>query len=92
LVETYQAEKELPNHHQNIPNGQNIQNGNQMVARFYKHNGKNTKKYYKWPQNIPNGRKIDQLDFKYTTIVHYKTLENLPKLEFLVLEYTIWQP
>jgi hypothetical protein len=57
---------------------------------LYKHTkpGKNnqiTIKYTKWPQNIPNGR-------NYTRIVHYKTLENLPKLGFLVRNYNIWQP
>jgi hypothetical protein len=37
------------------------------------------KKYTKWPQNITNGWKIDQMDIKYTTIFHCKTLPNLPK-------------
>jgi hypothetical protein len=39
-------------------------------------------KYSKWPQNISNGRKIDQ-------IVHCKSLQNLPKLG---LKINIWQP
>jgi hypothetical protein len=29
---------------------------------------------------------------KYTKIFHSKTLQNLPKLGFLVLKQTIWQP
>jgi hypothetical protein len=38
----------------------------------------NEEKYAKGAQNIPNGRKIDQLSIKYTNIV------NLPKVGFLV--------
>jgi hypothetical protein len=41
-------------------------------------------KYTKCPHNTPNGRKIDQMEIKYTNTVHYKTLENLPELGFLV--------
>jgi hypothetical protein len=29
---------------------------------------------------------------KYTNIFHCKTLQNLPKLGFLVWKYAIWQP
>jgi hypothetical protein len=29
---------------------------------------------------------------KYTNIVHFKALQNLPELGFLVWNYTIWQP
>jgi hypothetical protein len=62
-------------------------------------------KYTKWPQNIPNGHKIfpmaakiDQTIIKYSKIFHYKTLQNLPKLGFLVwktnhlatLVYIVW--
>jgi hypothetical protein len=46
----------------------------------------------KWPQNIPYGRKTDQIVIKYTNIFHCKTLQNLPKLGFLVWKYAIWQP
>jgi hypothetical protein len=67
-------------------------------------------RYTNWPQNISNGRQIDQVSTKYTNIlhcralfkevarggertrVHCKTLQNLPKLEFLVWKCTIWQP
>jgi hypothetical protein len=52
-------------------------------------NGKNVPK---WPQNIPNGCKIDEMSIKFTNIFYCKTLQNLPKLEFLVWKYTIWQP
>jgi hypothetical protein len=51
-----------------------------------------TTKYTKWPLNISNGRKIDQMVIKYTKIFHCKTIQNLPKLGFLVWKQTIWQP
>jgi hypothetical protein len=41
-----------------------------------------TTKYTKVPQNITNGRKIDQLAKKYTSIFQCKTLHNLPKVGF----------
>jgi hypothetical protein len=40
----------------------------------------------KWPQNIPNGRKIDLMAIKYTNNGHYKNLENLPKIRILGLK------
>jgi hypothetical protein len=43
-----------------------------------------TTKYTKWPQNISNGRKIDQTVIKYTKIFHNKTLQNLPRMGFFV--------
>jgi hypothetical protein len=43
-----------------------------------------TTKYTKWPQNIPNGLKIDQMVIKYTEILNSNTLQNLPKFGFLV--------
>jgi hypothetical protein len=43
-------------------------------------------------QNIPNSRKIDRMATKYTKLFHCKTLQYFPKLEFLVSNYTIWQP
>jgi hypothetical protein len=49
-----------------------------------------TIKYTKVPQDIPNDRKIDQMAIKYTNIFHSKTLQNFPKLVFLVLKI-IWQ-
>jgi hypothetical protein len=51
-----------------------------------------TRKYTKWPLNMANGRKVYQMDIKYTTNFHCKTLKNLPKFGFLVSKYTIWQP
>jgi hypothetical protein len=51
-----------------------------------------TLRYTKLLQNIPNDRKIDQLGIKYTNIFNCKTLQNLPKLGFLVSKNTIWQP
>jgi hypothetical protein len=48
-------------------------------------------KYTKWPQNIPNCVIIDQIAIKSTSIFLCKTLQNLPKLEFLVWKYAIWQ-
>jgi hypothetical protein len=41
-----------------------------------------TTKYTKWPKNISNGRKIDQMVLKYATIFHCKPLQNVPKLGF----------
>jgi hypothetical protein len=35
---------------------------------------------------------MDQVSIKYTHIFYCKTLQNLPKLEFLVWKQTIWQP
>jgi hypothetical protein len=43
-----------------------------------------TIKYSQWPQNIPDGSEIEQVAIKGTNIIHCKTLQNLPKLEFLV--------
>jgi hypothetical protein len=42
--------------------------------------------YTKWPQNSPNSQK------NITTNFHFKTLQIVPKLGFLVCKYTIWQP
>jgi hypothetical protein len=47
--------------------------------------------YPKWQQKIPNGRKMDQMDKKYANVIHCQALQNLPKFEFLVLKYAIWQ-
>jgi hypothetical protein len=41
---------------------------------------------------MANGRKIYQMDIKYTKIFLCKILQNLPKFGFLVCKYTIWQP
>jgi hypothetical protein len=41
-----------------------------------------TIKYTKWPYNISNGRKIDQMVIKYTKIFYSKTLQNLPDWDF----------
>jgi hypothetical protein len=51
-----------------------------------------TIQYTRWPQNIPDCRKIDQVSIKFTSIFHYKTLQNSPKFGFLVWKYTIWHP
>jgi hypothetical protein len=51
-----------------------------------------TTKYIKWIWNISNGRKIDQMVVKYAKIFPCKILRNFPKLRFLVLKQTIWQP
>jgi hypothetical protein len=46
--------------------------------------------YNKLPHNIPNvqnipiGRKIDKMFIKYANVYHCRTLQNLPKLGFLV--------
>jgi hypothetical protein len=44
----------------------------------------NNHKYIKWPLNIPNGRKMDLMATKYTYTFNCKTLQDLPKLGFLV--------
>jgi hypothetical protein len=36
--------------------------------------------------------KTDEIPIKYTNSVHCQTLQNLPKLGFLVWKYTIWHP
>jgi hypothetical protein len=36
--------------------------------------------------------KMDQVSIQHTIIFHCKTLQNLPKLGFLVWNQTIWQP
>jgi hypothetical protein len=51
-----------------------------------------TIKYTKRPQSIPNNHKIVQMDIICTNIFYCKTLQNLPKLGFLVWKYAIWQP
>jgi hypothetical protein len=43
-------------------------------------------------KKIPNGRKIYQMSLKYTNIINYKALQNVPKLGFSVCKCTIWQP
>jgi hypothetical protein len=39
-----------------------------------------TRNYTKFPLNMANGRKIYQMDIKYTNIFHCKALQNLPKI------------
>jgi hypothetical protein len=41
-----------------------------------------TLNYTNLPQNIPNGRKMDQMAIKYLNIFHFRILQNLPKLGF----------
>jgi hypothetical protein len=55
----------------------NIPNGHKIYQTARKLN--------KWQGNWPNGQ-------KYTNIFDCKTLQNISKLRFLVLKYTIWQP
>jgi hypothetical protein len=38
---------------------------------------------YEMTIKIPNGRYIFQMGIKYTNIFHFKSLQNVPKLEFL---------
>jgi hypothetical protein len=59
-----------------------------FLSAKYQHGGK----YTKWPQPLFNGRKIDQMVLKYTKIFHCQTIQNIPKLGFLVRKQTIWQP
>jgi hypothetical protein len=56
--------------------------------------GKNTPNDYKiikCPLNLPSGQKIFQINI-FKNILDYKVLQNIPKLLFLVLKETIWQP
>jgi hypothetical protein len=41
-----------------------------------------TMKYTKWSQNIPNGRKIDQMSITYSNIFHCKTIQNFTQIWF----------
>jgi hypothetical protein len=45
-----------------------------------------------WSWNISNIDKIFQMAVKYINLTQSKTLQNLPKLGFLVWKQTIWQP
>jgi hypothetical protein len=56
------------------------------AARFfmaqYATTGKNIpyhRNITKWPQNLPNGRKMFQMTIKCTKIVHSKALQKLPQ-------------
>jgi hypothetical protein len=94
---TYPNWKNVPNNHtKHIPNGhkifqmaikytkwpQNISNGHKIYQM--------ATKYTKWPQNyqmatkLPNGRNIGQMVIQYTSIFHCKSLQNFPKVGFLV--------
>jgi predicted aldo/keto reductase-like oxidoreductase len=54
--------------------------------------GENIPTYHKIYQNAVKYCQIDQMAIKYTCIFYRKTLQNLPKLVFLVRKRTIWQP
>jgi hypothetical protein len=41
-------------------------------------------KYTKWPLNIPNSSKVDQMVLNFNNILHCETLQNLPKFGLLV--------
>jgi hypothetical protein len=71
LSTTYQNGKNISNDYKTFKCPQNIPNIYQMAT-----------KYTKWPQNIPNGGKIDQTNIKCTNIFHRKNLQSLPKLGF----------
>jgi hypothetical protein len=51
-----------------------------------------TTNYTKLPYIVPNGHKILQMIITHHNIFHSKDIQNLPKLGFLVLKQTIWQP
>jgi hypothetical protein len=58
--------------------------GDQGCQIFLGTTDPNGEKYTKLPQNITIGRNIDQMAINYTKNIHLKTLQNLPKVEFLV--------
>jgi hypothetical protein len=56
-------------------------------------------KYNKWPQTIPNGHKLYQMDIKYSkwslnipAFTIQRPSKIFPNLGFLVWKQTIWQP
>jgi hypothetical protein len=61
-----------------------------LIGKTYQ----NGEKYTKRPQNVPIKltNKIDHTAIKDTNILHYKTMQNLPKMGFWVWKYTVWQP
>jgi hypothetical protein len=66
---------------------------------FSWHNIPKRGKIYQITKALPKDYKIYQITVKYTKIAvkytnifHYKSVQNLPKLAFLVWKYTIWQP
>jgi hypothetical protein len=91
----YQMTTKHPKWKQNIPNDRktyyvnvskiNLCNDHKMYQM--------ETKYTKWKQNMPNDRKIYQMAIKCT--YQHLPLQNpkkLPKLEFWVRKYSIWQP
>jgi hypothetical protein len=42
--------------------------------------------------NYTKWQNYKQMAIKYTNIFHSKTLQNIPKLGFLLCKYTLWQP
>jgi hypothetical protein len=71
------------------------------VARFLGTIYQSGEKYTKWLQNyqllvkyicISNGNKIFKMTRIYSNILHFKVLQNISKLVFLVRKETIWQP
>jgi hypothetical protein len=69
-----------------IPNCSLYQGCQIFLAKTYQKR-ENIPNYYKIYQKrkiLPDGNQIDQMVIKYTNIFHCKTLQNLPKLVFLV--------
>jgi hypothetical protein len=49
-------------------------------------------KLYQITSKLPNDHYHCKMVIEYTNLFHFQPLQNLPKLGFLVLKYTIWQP
>jgi hypothetical protein len=49
------------------------------------------RKMYQMTTKLPNGRNVFQMALNYTNIFHFKALQNLPLLGFLVWKCTVWQ-
>jgi hypothetical protein len=82
----------LENHFHRIKNKMFtiLEQGCQIFRGTTYPNGKNmyqiTINYAKWPQNVPNARKIDQNRPTYSNIFHCKILQNFPQIEIFGLK------
>jgi hypothetical protein len=59
-----------------------------FVGTIYQKGGKCTKlpQNIQWLQNVPNGRKIDEMSIKYTNIFHCKTRQKFTQIAIFGLK------